>query len=233
MRKKIFQWLGREFVALSTEGKAGTTAGDEARDIFRRLDEELRGMGLGLENTVRTRLWGIDRESRNSGSDVRFEVLSGKARSVSSSYIAPEHFESDARVALDLLAMRPVRADLEKALKEYSPPAIPLRYLIYDSIVFLSGVTAVLPTLADQVANILPRISGSLSDAGTSWERVAKISFFLHRSQKPENLNELFAKTVKADVREKEYVFVDGYSAEGKLVEVEVTAAMPPSVSSR
>ena len=56
MRKKIFYWLGKEFVALSCEGKAEATAAREAREIFRRLDEELRGMGLSLENTVRTRL---------------------------------------------------------------------------------------------------------------------------------------------------------------------------------
>ena len=56
MRKKIFQWLGREFVALSCEGKAGLTGTEEAWEIFRRFDGELLEMGLSLENTVRTRL---------------------------------------------------------------------------------------------------------------------------------------------------------------------------------
>ena len=226
MRKKIFQWLGREFVALSREGKAEATAAREAREIFRRLDEELREMGLSLENTVRTRLWGRDRESRNLGSDERVKILSGKARSVSSSYISPSHFDSNARVALDLLAMKPSRPGLEKTLKEYEPPIVPLRYLIYDSVVFLSGVTAVLPALPDQLADILPRIEASLTDAGTSWDKAVKVSFFLHRSQKLEILKELFQKTVKANIPRTEYVFVDGYSAEGKLVEIEVTAAI-------
>ena len=226
MRKKIFQWLGREFVALSREGKAEATAAREAREIFRRLDEELREMGLSLENTVRTRLWGRDRESRNLGSDERVKILSGKARSASSSYISPSHFDSNARVALDLLAMKPSRPGLEKTLKEYEPPIVPLRYLIYDSVVFLSGVTAVLPALPDQLADILPRIAASLTDAGTSWDKAVKVSFFLHRSQKLEILKELFQKTVKANIPRTEYVFVDGYSAEGKLVEIEVTAAI-------
>ena len=226
MRKKIFQWLGREFVALSREGKAEATAAREAREIFRRLDEELREMGLSLENTVRTRLWGRDRESRNLGSDERVKILSGKARSASSSYISPSHFDSNARVALDLLAMKPSRPGLEKTLKEYEPPIVPLRYLIYDSVVFLSGVTAVLPALPDQLADILPRIEASLTDAGTSWDKAVKVSFFLHRSQKLEILKELFQKTVKANIPRPEYVFVDGYSAEGKLVEIEVTAAI-------
>ena len=223
MRKKIFYWLGREFIALSCEGKAAT-ATLEAREIFRRFEEELRETGLSLEHTVRTKLWGRDRESRNLGSDERVKVLSGKARSASSSYIASDHFDSDGRVALDLLAMRPSRPGLEKILKEYDPPIVPLRYLIYDSVVFLSGVTAVLPALENQLADILPRIAASLNDAGSSWDKVVKISFFLHRSQKVETLRELFQKTVKVEIPQMEYAFVDGYSAPGKLIEIEVTA---------
>ena len=224
MTKKIFSWLGKEFVELSSEGKSSATATEQAREIFLRFDEELRAMVLSLDNTVRTRLWGRDRESRNLGSEERVRTLSGKARSASSSYIAPLHFDSDARVALDLLAMRPSRAGAEKTLKEYDPPIVPLRYLIYDSVVFLSGVTAVLPTLADQMTDILPRISASLADAGSSWDRAVKVSFYLHRSQKLETFRELFRKTVKAEIPQMEYSFVDGYSAEGKLIEIETTA---------
>jgi len=224
MRKKIFLWLGREFITLSCEGKEGMTATDQSREIFRRLGEELQGMGLSLENTVRTRLWGKDRESRNLGSNERVRILSGKARSASSSYIAPVHFDSNAHVALDLLAMRPLRPGLEKTLVEYDPPITPLRYLVYDSLAFLSGVTAVLPTLDDQMADILSRISTSLTSAGSSWGKVVRVSFFLHRSQALQALKDLFKKTVKAEIPQMEYAFVDGYSAEGKLIEIEVTA---------
>jgi enamine deaminase RidA (YjgF/YER057c/UK114 family) len=224
MTKKIFSWLGKEFVALSAEAKSGGTAAEQARQLFRSFNDELKTGGLSLDNTVRSRLWGSDRQSRNLGSEERTSALSGKARSASSSYIAPAHFDSNALVALDLLAMRPSRPGIEKTLQEYEPPIVPLRYLIYDSIVVLSGVTAVLPTLDNQLADILPRISGSLTDAGTSWECVVKVSFYLHRSQKPETLRELFRKMVKAEIPRMDYSFVDGYSAEGKLIEIEVTA---------
>jgi enamine deaminase RidA (YjgF/YER057c/UK114 family) len=224
MTKKIFSWLGKEFVALSSEAKSGAGATEQAREIFQRFDRELKGYGLTLENTVRTRLWGKDKESRNLGSSVRVRVLSGKARSVSSSYIAPERFDSNASVALDLVAMRPARAGAEKILREYDPPIAPLRYLVYDSVVFLSGVTAVLPALEDQMADIFPRISSSLADSGSSWERVVKVSFYLHRSQKVETFRTLFRKSVATEIPEAEYCIVDGYSAEGKLVEIETTA---------
>ena len=224
MRMRMYPWLGREFISLSSEGQSGATASEETQDIFRRFDEELRGMGLSLENTVRTRLWARDRESRDLGSGERVKILSGKARSASSSYIAPDHFDSDARVSVDLVAMRPTRPGVEKVLMEYDPPITPLRYLIYESIVFLSGVTAELDTLSNQMADILPRIEGSLTDAGSSWGEAVKVSFFLHRSQKVESLEELFKATVNAEVPQTRYAFVDGYSSEGKLIEVEATA---------
>jgi enamine deaminase RidA (YjgF/YER057c/UK114 family) len=226
MRKRIFSWLGKEFVELSGEAKPAATASEEARELFGRFDQALRQTGLSLDNTVRSRLWGRDRQSRDQGSDERVRILSGKARSASSSYIAPVHFDSNAKVAVDLMAMRPARNDAQKRLVEYDPPIVPLRYLVYDSIIILSGVTTVLPTLGEQLNNILPRIEGSLRDAGSSWSRVAKVSFYLHRSQTIENLMQLFRRYVSSDIAQLEYEFVDGYSAEGKLCEVEVTATV-------
>lgn len=224
MRKIIFTWMGKEFVELSGEAKPAASATVEAQEIFGRFDQQLRAHGLSLDNTVRSRLWGRDRQSRNLGSDERVKILSGKARSASSSYIAPDHFDSAAKVAVDLIAMRPAQASAAKRIVEYDPPIVPIRFLTYENIVVLSGVTTVLPTLEAQFENILPRIQGSLSDAGSSWEKVARVSFYLHRSQTIDNLNALFQRHVKADLPQKEYCFVDGYSSEGKFCEVEVTA---------
>jgi enamine deaminase RidA (YjgF/YER057c/UK114 family) len=226
MRKTIFQWLGREFVALSAEARPAHTATEEANELLVRFNKELEDVGLSLDHTVRTRLWGKERESRDLGSNERVKILSGKARSASSSYISPGHFDSNARVAMDLLAMRPSRPEIQKTIVEYEPRIVPIRFLVYDSLVVLSGVTAVLPTLDDQLDNILPRIEASLQDAGTSWEHVAKVSFYLHRSQKIEALKELFQARVHAKISDVEYCHVDGYSAEGKLCEIEVTATL-------
>ena len=224
MLKRIFNWLGHEFIELSGEAIPGADASAEARELFQRFDTELHSHGLSLGNTVRSRLWGQDRASRDGGSNERVKMLSGKARSASSSYIAPGHFNSAAKVAVDLLAMRPPRAGLEKRIVEYDPPIVPIRFLVYDSVVVLSGVTTVLPTLAAQFDNILPRITGSLSDAGSSWDKVAQVSFYFHRSQDLANLKTLFSDQVTANIPRLEYVIVDGYSSEGKFCEVEVTA---------
>jgi enamine deaminase RidA (YjgF/YER057c/UK114 family) len=224
MRKRIFTWLGKEFIELSGEAKAAANATIEAQELFQRIDQELKAHGLSLDNTVRSRLWGRDRQSRDLGSTERVKILSGKARSASSSYIAPGHFDSSAKVALDLLAMRPSQTSTAKRIVEYEPAIAPIRFLVYDSVVVLSGVTTVLPTLAEQFDNIFPRIAGSLRDAGSSWEKAARVSFYLHRSQTLENLKTLFARHVTAKIPQMEYCFVDGYSSEGKFCEVEVTA---------
>jgi enamine deaminase RidA (YjgF/YER057c/UK114 family) len=224
MRKRIFTWLGKEFVELSGEAKPAANATTEAQELFGRFDDELKSHGLSLDNTVRSRLWGRDRQSRDLGSNERVKILSGKARSASSSYISPGHFDSSAKVAVDLLAMRPSEPSANKHVVEYDPPIVPIRFLTYDSVVVLSGVTTVLPTLEEQLDNILPRIRGSLADAGSSWDKVARVSFYLHRSQTLENLKALFARQVTAKIPKMEYCFVDGYSSEGKFCEVEVTA---------
>lgn len=228
MKLTVYPWQDREFVAVSGEATQGDDATEQTRELLGRFDNELRRLGLSLDNTVRTRLWGVDRDSRDQGGLERVKVLSGKARSASSSYISPHHFDStQAKVAIDLLAMRPREPHAEKFLKEYDPPIIPLRYLTYDSMAVLSGVTAVLPTLADQLDNILTRIETSLSDAGCSWDDVVHTAFFLHRSQKLEDLRKLFSQRVASQIPETEYAFVNGYSTPGKLIEVEVTAKLP------
>jgi len=226
MRKKLFTWLGKEFIELSGEAKPAANATLEAQELFQRFEQELKSHGLSLDNTVRSRLWGSDRQNRDLGSNERVKILSGKARSASSSYIAPYHFDSPAKVALDLLAMWPSDPSAEKRIVEYDPPIVPIRFLVYDSIVVLSGVTTVLPTLAEQFDNIFPRIAGSLADAGSSWDKVARTSFYLHRSQSLENLKALFVRHVTAKIPQLEYCFVDGYSSEGKFCEVEVTATL-------
>lgn len=226
MRMKIFSWLGREFVSLSGEARPAATPSEEAQNLFARFNDELEKLGLSLRHVVRTRLWGRDRQSRDLGSDERVKILSGPARSASSSYIAPGHFDSDASVALDLLAMRPSRQDARKRIVEYNPPIVPIRFLVYDSIIVLSGVTTVLPTLEEQLDNILPRIQNSLEDGGSSWDQAARVSFYLHRSQRIEKLKELFEARVKSTVPQREYCFVDGYSSPGKFCEIEVTATV-------
>lgn len=211
-------------MALSAEGRSDFGAADATRELLERFDSELRARGLSLDDTVRTRLWARDRQSRDEASRERVKLLAGKARSASSSYIAPSHFDSEATAAIDLWAMRPATAPAEKTLREYDPPIVPLRYLVYDSAIFLSGVTSESGSLEEQLNNILPRIGDSLQEAGSSWAQVSLLSCFLHRSQKLDDLLGLIPRIAPVDLSKAEHAFVDGYSAPGKLIEIETTA---------
>jgi enamine deaminase RidA (YjgF/YER057c/UK114 family) len=227
MQKTIYEWLERDFVALRAEGDASLAVEEQTRTLFRRLEAELDILNLSLANTVRTRLWARDRASRDLGSRVRASVLTGAARSVSSSFIAPDYLDSDAQVAVELWAMRPLRPGAQKSLVEYDPPIMPLRYLVYDTVVALSGVTSVLPTLEEQVAEILTAIHGTLTEAGVTWADAVRISCTLHRSQSLDQLQLLLARAIHAPIPLVEFDFADGYSTEGKLLEIEVTAQQP------
>ena len=48
-------------------------------------------------------------------------------------------FDSDAQVALDMLAMKPLQSDAERRPVEFQPPRNYLCYLRYDSRVFRSA----------------------------------------------------------------------------------------------
>jgi enamine deaminase RidA (YjgF/YER057c/UK114 family) len=224
MRKVIRNVLGLEFVELSAEGPDRTDPGAAAAALFTDFAAVLESDGLSLADTVRSRLFGRDRAARDAASDVRRDMLSGPARAATSSYIAPALFASDASVAMDLIALRP-GPGLEKAVRENDPPRLPCRYLTRGPLVVFSGQTAVLPSLDVQLrTDILPRITDYLAECGCGWDQVVHMSCYLHASQSADDLRTLIRETTGRLPQELAIHFVEGYSAEGKLVEVEVTA---------
>jgi enamine deaminase RidA (YjgF/YER057c/UK114 family) len=225
VQKRIFSWQGRDFVDLSGEAKSAASVEAETDSLFQSFEQELKTHGLSLENTVRTRLWGRDREARNLGTAARSKILTGRTKASSSSYISPYRFDSDARVALDLLAMRPSRADAERRPVEFEPQRNYLCYLRYDSFVFLSGYTSDAETLEDQVAQAGNAVAGGLMVAGTMWNKLVKISLFLHCSQKLETPKDLLERGPALSANcQIEFSFVEGYAGDKSLLEVEATA---------
>jgi enamine deaminase RidA (YjgF/YER057c/UK114 family) len=225
VQKKILSWLGGEFIELSGEARPGTSIEEETVSLFRSFEQELKTHGLSLHNTVRTRLWGRDREARNLGTAARSKILTGSAKAASSSYVSTSRFDSDARIALNLLATRPLRADAERRPVEFQPPRNYLCYLRHDSFVFLSGYTSAAETLQDQVSEIVKAVAGGLMVAGSMWDELVKVSLFLHRSQKLETLKELLARGPALPANcQIEFGFVDGYAGDKSLLEVEASA---------
>jgi enamine deaminase RidA (YjgF/YER057c/UK114 family) len=225
MRLKIFPWLGQEFISLSWEGNGEGTIDDEIREVFGRFSDSLAPFGLTLDHTVRTRQFCRDMETWQAASAARGRILTGAARSVSSSHVRPARLSGKSRVTVDLLAMFPPANGERKILKEYEPQTVVLRHLTWGRIVFLSGVTDMTHvTLDEQFPVIVGRLTDSLADANVSWDKVARASFFLHRDETLPDLRERFAKAVSARIPEVEYTFVD--SRQGKRLEIELTARL-------
>jgi len=221
MRFRIFPWLGQEFVSLSWEGEGKGTVEEETRELFARFAERLRGCGLTLDHTVRTRMWVRDMDCWHAGVHERARILSGQARSVSSSHVQRERLGPAARISVDLLAMR--RPGDEKVFREYEPQTIVLQWLKWGGILFLSGVTDMThATFDEQFPVIIRRLTDSLADGDASWKDVARASFFLHRDESLDMLRARFREAVSAKIPGLDYTLVD--TRQGKRLEIELTA---------
>jgi enamine deaminase RidA (YjgF/YER057c/UK114 family) len=224
MRKTIFSWLDREFILLTGEARASGSVEEQTTDVFRRFERELKELNLTLEHTVRTRIWGADKDARVTATTVRSNILTGKGKAASSSYISPGHFDSAAKVALDLLAMRPSHPAADRHPVEFEPPRLYISQLRYDSVLFVSGFTAEADGLEKQVSEVLVDLEDALKLASTGWEQVVGVSVYLSRTQSVDGLRNLLRRANRFDLAQMKIEFVDGFAREKALLEVEVTA---------
>jgi enamine deaminase RidA (YjgF/YER057c/UK114 family) len=227
MQRKIIRALGRRFVHLRVEGDAASTPAAALREIVQQCRRELGTFGLTLDDTVRTRLWARTADARTRASAERRSLFDGPARASSSSYIATSYFDSPADVALELLALEPARRAGAKVVVEYDPPAAPPMYVVYDGMVFLSGVNHVEPALEDAVPKTLAQLGDGLVRAGTSWDRVVSVASYVARAHALEAMERVLQATVRVPAAaQTAYVSVDGYAGPGVHAEIEVTATL-------
>jgi hypothetical protein len=81
-----------------------------------------------------------------------------------------------------------------------------------------------MPTLKEQCAEIPPRAGARLKENGCDWHNVVRVSFMLHKSEKPQSVLDIASAIVPVPLENAEIELVEGYSTPGKLVEIEVTA---------
>ena len=224
MKTKLFSWLGREFVEVIGEGKAGAPPDSAANELFQQFEAELKSRGLSLDNTARIRVWGRDKDARTLATAARSKILTGNRKAASSSFISREWFDSDATAGLEVLAMRSIGSGAERRPVDFEPARNYLCYLRYDSVLFYSGFTSDAATLEEQVPDILRTLANAFAVSGASWNKVVKLSILLDRTQKLEVLRNLLAQGPQMDVPEVEVSFVDGFASEKYLLEIEATA---------
>lgn len=197
-------------------------------ELFQKFAHALTPLGLALDNTVRIRVFGRDRQSRTAATLARSKILSGNRRAASSSFISQAWFDSAGSGGLELLAMKALSSGAQRHPVDFEPPRNYLRYLEYDSVLFFSGFTSEAATLEQQVGEVLTTLDDAFDKAKTDWTKVVKLSLLLQRGSDIESVNQILAQANRLSVPEIEFTFVDGFAGEKYLVEIEATALKNP-----
>jgi enamine deaminase RidA (YjgF/YER057c/UK114 family) len=224
METKLFSWLGREFVEICGEARAGVSVESATAELFQKCANALTPLGLSLDNTVRIRVFGRDRQARTDATLARSKILSGSRRAASSSFISQEWFDSAGSSGLELLALRPLNSAAKRKPVDFEPARNYLRYLEYDSLLFFSGFTSEAATLEQQVGEVLTTLDGAFAKANTDWSKVVKLSLLLQRGSNIDSVKQILAQANRLTVPEIDFTFVDGFAGEKYLVEIEATA---------
>jgi enamine deaminase RidA (YjgF/YER057c/UK114 family) len=224
METKLFSWLSREFVEITGEAHTGVSVESATAELFQNFANALTPLGLSLDNTVRIRVFGRDRQARTDATAARSKILSGSRRAASSSFISQEWFDSAGAGGLELLAMRPVSSSAQRHPVDFDPPRNYLRYLEFDSLLFFSGFTSEAATLERQVGEVLTTLDGAFAKAKTDWSKVVKLSLLLQRGANIDSVKRILAQANRLSVPAIEFTFVDGFAGEKYLVEIEATA---------
>ena len=224
METKLFSWLGREFVEISGEAQAGVSVESAMAELFQKFADALSPLGLSLDNTVRIRVFGRDRQARTDATLARSKILSGSRRAASSSFISQEWFDSAGSGGLELLVMRPLSSTARRHPVDFEPPRNYLCYLEYDFMLFFSGFTSEAATLEQQVREILVTLDGAFARAKTDWSKVVKLSLLLQRGANIDSVKQILAQANRLSAAEIEFAFVDGFAGEKYLIEIEATA---------
>ena len=226
METKIFSWLGREFVEMSGEAKAAGPVESATAELFQKFADTLSPLGLSLDNSVRIRVFGRDKQARTAATAARSMILNGSRRAASSSFISLEWFDSNGAAGLELLVTRPLHSAAVRKPVDFAPPRNYLCYLEFDSLLFFSGFTSEAATLEQQVSEVLTTLDGAFARAKTDWSKVVKLSLLLQRGANMDSVKRILAQANRLSVPEIEFSFVDGFAGEKYLVEIEATALL-------
>lgn len=226
MRVETNYWLGREFLSIAGEARETGDPEAEADALFARFAEVLAARGLSLDNTIRSRIWAADSEARTACSAVRTRTLSGPARAATSSYIAPAHLDSAARIAMDLIALHPAPGE-EKTVTEQDPPQGVIKWLTVGDLLVLPGMSCNEGgSFEQQAEDILGRISACLNEAGSRWSDVCEVTFVYEHGVGHHDIFAAFRRETEGMPPHVALLPTEGYSRPGKLLEIETMAIM-------
>ncbi len=225
METKLFHWLDREFVEIRAEGRAGVAADTATDELFRKFDDELQLHGLSLDNCVRVRVWGRDKDARTLATAARSKILTGTRKVASSSFISQQWFDSDGSGGVGVTGDETINQQCRPA-----PGGIPTgaKLSLLSAITIRCYFFRVSHPKRRPSKSKYPRVIETLANgfavSGSDWSKVVRLSIFLHRNQKHERLMEILSQGPQLTIPEIEVSFVDGFAGEKYLLEIEATA---------
>lgn len=219
-------WAGQSLVSLYGEGARGASPGDQLADVLDRLDRQLRGLGLSLENAVRHRLWTRTRQARDETNDIRAELIAGERRCATSSFISQDIFVGHGDVAVELIAQVPATAP-HRRLVDFDPPRRYAHYLVQDGLLFVSGMAEEGRTMDEQFDKAFAELTRAMSLEHAVWPDVLSASLFVERGQGEARwLLDRFRAAVPVTVPCVDCTTVDALASPGKHLEIEITAKL-------
>ena len=206
------------------EARSKIPADVATHELFANCNEELKVFGMSLDDGVRLRVWGRDKDARTVATTTRAKILTGNKRVASSSFVSQHWFESDAAVGLELLAMKSSGGLATRQVVDFEPPRNYLYFLACDDVIFFSGFTSEAANLKEQVHDVLQVYDQAMSRAGTGWDKVRKLNILLQRGYDIGAVRDVFANGNAQQVLDAEFTFVDGFAGGKYLIEIEATA---------
>lgn len=173
---------GREHLQVSVAARTDLSDEAAARHALTRAIARIETEGFNPHHIVRSRLFARDRAIRTIAGDLRLEMLAGRLRGASSSYIDPDRLPPGSAIAIDLLVLR-AAPGAEKRIREYDPIAAPPMFVTLDGIAYLSGMTDTSDGFEAQHGRIRATIAQGLAEAGSSPDGVVGVTAFVARSE--------------------------------------------------
>ncbi len=224
MQKRFFYLGGRPFVFLSTTGRGGKGATEEATLACDRLDGELRSLGGSIDDVVRTTIFTRNQEIRPAVSEVRKKAFPQATRPASSSIIVHDFSPKDTLIEIDATAVLPQGKKYEKKGIEFNPPRPYLKALTVGELIFVSGEGGRGENIEVQARDSCSGIGRTLTELGSSWGKLLLVSCYVKKLEWFEVANRIVQEELGKNRVPVDLVLADEYAGPEMLIEIEVTA---------
>lgn len=213
---------------LSVRGEAGAgEVGAQTTALLGACEKVLQADGLSVLDVVFQRMFLRSRGAREEASLARGAFFSGNRRGGSSSFQAASRFAGPGAAMIEILALKS-RSGKPKRLVEFAEPRRYPHYVVYDDLMFVSGMAELAPTPQEQLRLSIAQVELALRAESVAWRDVIEARIFLQAgNESPAWLRSGLDAAAKVQIPRVVCEQVDGLATEGKVLEIEVVVRKP------